>query len=886
MTNFDKPYDPKEVEEKIYREWEEAGYFSPEAHQPRPRNPKSKKSFTIVIPPPNITGSLHMGHALNATIQDILIRKKRMEGYRTLWLPGIDHAGIATQNVVEKELRKQGINRRELGREKFLEKVWEWKEKYGHIILDQLKKLGASMDWSRTRFTMDEDYQEAVKQAFIHYYNRGWIYRGERTVNWCSRCGTSLSDLEIEYKEEDAQMYYIKYGPLTIATVRPETKLGDTAVAVNPKDARYKKYIGKVIEIDTVLGRALMKVIADPSVDMKFGTGVMKVTPAHDLHDFELGERYGLEKKQVIGTDGKMTALAGKYAGMKVEETRKQIVEDMKTKGILIKTEPYKHNVAVCYRCGMVLEPLLSKQWFVRMASPPQNQKSPPEADPPLAEKIKNQNLGKSLRDLAIEAVKSGRVKFHPKRWEKIYFDWLTNVKDWCISRQIWWGHQLPVWYCGGTEKAEQPKMGFHEEVVPQVFDGKTKTYRLRDHGLKVGQKVLFENSQTKTLFGYGIIKEIKETTVQEIDYGDKTHYKTYKNLKELLRAFKLRNPDKIVTPKSKAYLYAYEFYPFTEEDAREGCGQIIVSREKPKQCPACKGIKFIQDQDVLDTWFSSALWPFATLGWPIACAQNQKSKIKNQNYCVPRSGTDLEQFYPTQVLSTDRGIINLWVARMVFSGLEFMGQVPFKDVIIHPTILTREGERMSKSKGTGVDPLDLIQKYGADATRFGIIWQTMGTQDVRWSEEHVVAGKKFTNKIWNATRFVLLQLPTSNLQPRQKPQPKTLEDKKILTSLKRTQKEVNRLIDAYEFGPALHILYEFFWHEFCDIYLERSKSQIAHSMNSGQANRESEESTQQVLLYILTGSLKLLHPFMPFITEAIYQELPHGGTESKSIMI
>jgi len=865
MTDPAKAYDPKLVEEKIYRDWEQSGLFSPDytdqnrhytdKYRQQLKGPRksvsspSKSVFVMVLPPPNITGSLHMGHALNATIQDILVRKRRMEGYKTLWLPGIDHAGIATQNVVERELRKEGLTGQELGREKFLEKVWEWKDKYGSVILDQLKKLGCSLDWSRTRFTMDEQYQEAVKQAFIHYYNRGWIYRGERTVNWCSRCGTSLSDLEIEYKEEDAQMYYIKYGPLVIATVRPETKLGDTAVAVNPKDQRYKKYIGKVIEIDTVLGRALMKVISDPSVDMKFGTGAMKVTPAHDMHDFELSEKYGLEKKQVIGPDGRMTALAGKYAGMKVLEARERIVEDMKAKGILVKTEPYKHNVAVCYRCASVLEPILSKQWFLKMSE--------------LAKK-------------AIKAVKSGKVRFHPKRWEKIYFDWLNppdgGVKDWCISRQIWWGHQLQVWYCGGAEKAEQPKMGFHEEVVPQVFDGKTKTYRLRDHRLKVGQKVLFENSQTKTLFGYGIIKEIKETTVQEIDYSDKTHYKTYKNLKELLRAFKLRNPDKIVTPQSRAYLYAYKFYLFTQEDAGEGCGQIIVSQEKSKECPACKGTKLIQDQDVLDTWFSSALWPFATLSWPFDAAQGK-----------PLKGSDLEKFYPTQVLSTDRGIINLWVARMIFSGMEFMGAPPFKDVIIHPTILTREGERMSKSKGTGVDPLDLIQKYGADATRFGIIWQTMGTQDVRWSEEHVAAGKKFANKIWNATRFVLLNKASqidADWQRRftQKNKNLTAADKKILKELEETKKEVSYLIDAYEFGPALHILYEFFWHKFCDIYLERSKGQMANS--------KLNESTKTILIYVLIDSLKLLHPFMPFITEVIYQELPRGGAESKSIMI
>ena len=750
-----KAYDPKAVEEKIYKKWLDAGYFAPEA------NPKAKKPFTIVIPPPNVTGSLHMGHALNATIQDILIRKRRMEGFRTLWLPGIDHAGIATQNVVEKELKKQGISRHELGREKFLEKVWEWKEKYGHIILDQFKKLGCSLDWSRTRFTMDEDYQEAVKQAFIHYYNRGWIYRGERTVNWCSRCGTSLSDLEIEYKEEDAQMYYIKYGPLTIATVRPETKLGDTAVAVNSKDARYKKYIGKEIEIETVLGPAKMKVIGDPSVDTNFGTGAMKVTPAHDMHDFELSEKHGLEKKQVIGLDGRMTALAGKYAGMKVHEARAAVVEDMKKIGILVKIESYKHNVAKCYRCGTVLEPLLSKQWFLKM-----------------------QELAKK----AIKAVKSGKVKFHPKRWGKIYFDWLENVKDWCISRQIWWGHQLPVWF---HEPKCVPRKGHEGDIVK--------------------------------------------------------------------------------------------------------CKEFVVAASEPK-CEYCDA-KFIQSKDVLDTWFSSALWPFATLGWPFDAGHSTEFSRSPQG--KPKKGSDLKTFYPTQVLSTDRGIINLWVARMIFSGLEFMDKEPFKDVIIHATILTKDGKRMSKSKGTGLDPLDLISKYGADATRFGIIWQTMGTQDVRWSEEHVIAGRKFCNKIWNAGRFVLLNKPSlinADLErgSTRKIKGVTEDDKKILASLEKTKKEVSKLIDQYEFGQALHIVYEFFWHEFCDVYIEVAKKQIEKSLPTGDlpqgdkaqiANREAEESTKEILFYVLFSSLKLLHPFMPFITEEIYQQLNLKQAQ-KSVMI
>ena len=669
---FSKTYDPKKVEDKIYTLWQKSGYFNPDK---LPR--RHKKPYCVIIPPPNVTGTLHMGHALNATIQDILIRWRRLQGYKTLWLPGTDHAGIATQVVVEKELKKEGRNRFDLGREKFIERIWQWKEKYGDIISDQLKKLGASCDWSRTRFTMDEDYIKATEQAFSHYYKKGLIYQGEKTVNWCPRCQTSLSDLELIYQEEPAEFYYIKYGPLTIATVRPETKLGDTAVAVNPKDSRYKNYIGKIIEIKTVLGPAKMKVIGDESVDINFGTGAMKVTPAHDIHDFELAEKHGLEKKQVIGPDGRMTKLAGKYAGLTVMEARKQIVEDMKKIGILEKVEPYRHNIARCYRCNAVIEPILSKQWFLKMTD---------------------------LAKTAIEAVKSGEIKFIPKKWEKVYFDWLKNIRDWCISRQIWWGHKIPI-------------------------PGQT---------------------------------------------------------------------------------------------------------------------------DVLDTWFSSALWPFATLGWP------KKTK-------------DLKKFYPTNVLSTDRGIINLWVARMIFSGKEFMQKEPFKDVYIHATVLTREGKRMSKSLGTGIDPVNLIEKYGADATRFGISWQIMGGQDIRFVEDNIIMGRKFCNKLWNASRFVLLQFPSfcgqkqrgrrdASLRP---PNSKlTVADKKILKVLDKTIKSVDKDLESFRFGRAARRLYEFFWHDFCDVYIEKSKKQV-------------DLKTKKILLYVLLNSLKLLHPLIPFITEEIYQKLP-----------
>jgi len=662
-----KTYDPKEVEDRIYQLWTKSGFFNPD------KLPKThKKSYAIVVPPPNVTGELHMGHALNLTIQDILIRWKRMHGFKTLWLPGTDHAGIATQNVVEKKLRKQGLTRFDLGREKFIKEVWKWKEKYGDIILNQFKKIGASCDWSRTRFTMDKEYAETVKQAFLHYYKKGWIYQGERTINWCPRCSTSLSDLEIVYKEKPSEMYYIKYGPITIATTRPETKLGDTAVAVNPKDKRYKKYIGKTITIKTVLGQTKMKVIGDKMVDMKFGTGAMKITPAHDILDFEIGERHGLKRKQVIGPDGRMTKLADKYAGMTVAEAREQIVKDMKKIGILKKVEPYTHNSARCYRCNTVIEPILSKQWFLKM---------------------------NELAKMAKKPVKQGKIKFHPKSFEKPYFDWLKNIRDWCISRQIWWGHKIPI-----------------------------------------------------------------------------------------------------------------------------------------------KG-----ETDVLDTWFSSALWPFTT-----------------------------KEFYPTDVLSTARDIINLWIARMIFSGMEFKKEIPFKHVYIHATILTKEGKRMSKSLGTGIDPINLIDEFGADATRFGIAYQIMGNQDMKFVKDNIVMGKKFCNKIWNATKYVLLQVPNKKLQTTNKlqiPNSKlTNADKKILKRLKETIKSVDKDLENFKFGKAAHTLYDFFWHDFCDIYIEASKKQD---------NKE----TQEILFYVLLTSLELLHPFIPFITEEIYQKLPVKNRK-KSLMI
>ena len=668
-----KPYDPKETEGRIYKLWEESGCFNPDKLPER-----NGQTFTIVLPPPNVTGTLHMGHALNATIQDILIRQKRMQGYKTLWIPGTDHAGIATQNVVEKDLKKQGISRHDLGKEKFLEKVWEWKEKYGNIILDQLKKIGSSCDWSRTRFTMDEKYSEAVKTAFLHYHKKGWIYQGERVINWCPRCQTSLSDLEIEYLEQQSKLYFIKYplkngyGFITVATTRPETMLGDTAVAVNPNDERYKNLIGKMVVLP--IQNREIPIIADESVDKDFGTGAVKVTPAHSLADAEIAERRKLPSIVIINQYGKMTAEAGKeFEGLSAKEAREKVVEKLKQLNAIEKTEDYPNRISICYRCNAAIEPRPSLQWFLKMDK--------------LAQK-------------AVSPVQNGEIKFNHKKLEKIYTDWLSNIKDWCISRQIWWGHKIPL------------------------------------------------------------------------DGAD----------------------------------------------------------------------------DVLDTWFSSALWPFAALGWP-ASIETSAGK--------PEPIGDLKEFYPTQILSTDRGIINLWVARMIFSGLEFMNEKPFSNIIIHPTVLAKDGRRMSKSLGTGIDPLVLIDKYGADAVRFGLIYQMMGGQDIKFDESHLLAGKKFANKIWNIARFVVSNPPNdgqnSNLSK---------EDKEIYEKLEQVIESVAENMNSHNFGQALHIIYDFVWHEYADKYIEYSK------MRDG-------EERGNALSSILASVLKLLHPFMPFITEEIWSMMP-----------
>lgn len=685
---FDKPYDPKEHEEDIYSMWEKSGYFNPDN-----LSMGNGKNYIVYMPLPNVTGTLHMGHLLDNTIQDIVIRYHRMRGYRTLWFPGTDHAGIATQYVVEKELKKEGVSRFELGREKFIERVWEWKKKYGGLILEQLRKLGASADWSRLRFTMDPEYAKDVLNAFVYYHKKGLLYRGKRVVNWCTRCGTSLSELELDYVDEETKLWFIRYSDaLVVATTRPETMLGDTAVAVNPTDRRYMHLIGSKITLP--IQNREIPVIADMLIDPKFGTGAVKVTPAHDMADYEIGERNKLPMIQIIDERGKMTELAGEaYKGMKAMEARKNVVEDLRTLGLLIKEEAYPHRVAKCYRCGTLIEPIPSAQWFIKM---------------------------KELAKGAIIAVKTKKVRIIPDRFEKPYFDWLGTIRDWAVSRQIWWGHRLPVWFC--------------------------------------------------------------------------------KNDKE----------------------------------------KYIVSIEKPAACEFCNSCEMEQSEDVLDTWFSSALWPFAGL-----------------------SESDLKKYYPGTTLATARDILNLWVARMIYSGLEFKQAAPFTNVFIHGTILTKDGKRMSKSLGTGIDPLQYINAHGADATRFGIIWQASG-QDIHWDEAAIMAGKKFANKIWNAARFVTTQTKNFDLS---KPVPQTEADKKVLETLGMLQASVEKDMEEFEMSKILHNLYDFFWHSFCAVYLEESKKQMA--------NPELKESTQAILAHILIASLRMLHPFMPFVTETIYQELP-----------
>jgi valyl-tRNA synthetase len=697
-------YDPRQVEERWYRTWEARGYFR--------ADPFAKsKPYCIVMPPPNVTGSLHIGHALDNTLQDILIRWKRMDGFNTLWQPGTDHAGIATQVVIERQLAAEGTSKEALGREAFVRRVWQWKEQSGGTIVHQLKRLGASCDWERARFTMDPGLSAAVREVFVRLWEEGLVYRGDYIVNWCPRCRTVLSDLEVEHEERDGELYYIKYGPLTLATVRPETKLGDTAIAVHPKDKRYARYVGQTLTIPSVEGSLDMRVVADAGVDPKFGTGVIKVTPAHDPADFEIGRRHGLEVRQVIDFEGKMNARAGKYAGLDRFDARRQIVEDMRELGLIEKTEPYRHRVGVCYRCKTVVEPLVSKQWYVRM---------------------------KPLAEPAIKAVREGRTRIVPRLWVKTYYAWMENIRDWCVSRQLWWGHRLPVWYC---------------------------------------------------------------------DADGSTH----------------------------------------------------VSREDLTECPQCGG-PLRQDDDVLDTWFSSALWPFSTLGWP-------------------QETPELKTFYPTSCLVTGFDILFFWVARMMMTGLHFMGEVPFRDVYIHALIRDLEGQKMSKSRGNAIDPLEVMDEYGTDALRFTLAALAAQGRDIRMTPERIEGYRNFANKLWNAARFVLANV--GDYRPRKPKAAPALADRWIVSRLARTIAEVRRGLRAYRFNDAAGAIYQFLWHDYCDWYLEWSKPTLYRGADPAVRAR-----TQATLLEVLETTLRLLHPFMPFITEEIWQRLPKPGRQPDSIMI
>lgn len=706
--NIPTVYDPQSFEKKWYQFWEENQLFHTEVE-------RDKKPFSIVIPPPNVTGQLHMGHALDNTLQDIQIRWRRMQGYNTLWMPGSDHAGIATQIKVEEMLRnEQGLSRHDIGREKFIEHVWEWKHQYGSKITNQLRSLGASCDWQRERFTMDEGCSEAVREVFVSLYEKGLIYQGHRITNWCPRCSTALSDIEVEHEDKQGHLYHLRYQVegsdefVEIATTRPETMLGDTGVAVHPEDERYTHLIGKNL-ILPIVGRKI-PVFADEYVDLNFGTGVVKVTPAHDPNDFEMGQRHALEQIVVLNDDATMADNTGKYKGMDRYECRKVLLEDLKALGNLVSIEEHNHAVGHCQRCHTVVEPMISKQWFVKM---------------------------ESLAKPAMEAVTSGKIQFVPERFTKIYLNWLESIRDWCISRQLWWGHRIPAWYC-------------------------------------------------------------------------------------------------------------------------DDCGETFVSREDLTVCPKC-GKALRRDEDVLDTWFSSALWPFSTMGWP-------------------KDTEELKQFYPTSVLVTGYDIIFFWVARMIMLGLEFKQEIPFKHVFIHGLVRDSQGRKMSKSLGNGIDPVEVIEKYGADTLRFMLITGNTPGNDMRFYWERVEATRNFANKLWNASRFVLMNLEGFDVAFRPKQEDYTLADRWILSRYAKTVADVTNNLERFELGEAGRALYEFIWNEFCDWYIEMAKARLY--------NKEAvtaRQTAQYVLCYVLENTLKLLHPFMPYITEEIWQHIPHEGI---SIMV
>jgi len=832
-----KNFNAKEMEPLIYKSWDDGGYFKPVSRG-------GTKPFVVTIPPPNVTGVLHMGHALNNTIQDVLVRWHRMRGDESLWVPGTDHAGIATQNKVEQKLAAKGKTRFDLGRENFTRESWKWKEDYEKRILGQLKTMGCSCDWNHTRFTMDEGYSKAVLDTFVTYYEKGYLYRGHRIINWCPRCTTSLSDLEVEHEERNDNLWHIRYeieggGDITVATTRPETMLGDTAVAVNPNDKRYKSLIGKTA-ILPILGRKI-PIVGDDYVDAKFGTGAVKVTPAHDPNDYEIGERHNLEKIVVIGPDGNMTTEAGEqFAGKDRYEVREAIIRLLEEGKWLVRTEPHTHAVGHCYRCHTVIEPLLSLQWFIRM---------------------------KDVVGPAINAVKNGDVKFHPAKWTKVYLDWMDNIHDWCISRQIWWGHQIPAWYREIPDYKDLNQMiSKMKEIGVGESESPVKAKSKPEHRFIVNdddrQWIDARFEETESYHYTDFFDGQKRTRV-----GDGTFCVTDKHTEGTGVIDKFGRIGKVegidcsyeVRLTSGYARYEIEFkggVPQYFEKHKEITSTDLLTKSTEemslslyvgKSTPYGKG--WTQDPDVLDTWFSSALWPFATLGWP-------------------EKTTDMDKYYPTTFLSTARDIIYLWVARMIFSGIDLVGKIPFKDVYIHATVFNSEGKRMSKSLGTGVDPLELIAKYGTDATRFGILWQVAQGQDMKFSEDALLMSQRFVNKIWNASKFVKLNLADYKIVSRETIQKHlTSDDKEILTKLDKTVKEIDRYLNKYDFQHAVELFYEFFWHEFCDKCIEDTKVRIRD-------NADSKLSAQYTLHTVLTTSLKLLHPFMPFVTESIWSTL------------
>ncbi len=724
MSEMAKAYDPKAVEKPVFDSWMQGRYFE----QPAGESRDGVDPFAVVIPPPNVTGSLHMGHALNNTIQDVITRRARMAGRPTRWIVGTDHAGIATQNKVEQKLAAQGLSRYDVGREAFIEACWDWRREHGSTIISQLKAMGCSCDYSDEWFTMDPSYQVAVRKVFVDWFDKGLIYRGKRIINWCPRCATALSDIEVEHEDLDSHLWHIRYplkepvggmDHLIVATTRPETMLGDTCVAVHPDDERYKAIVGATVVLP-LMGREI-PIVADEYVDPSFGTGAVKVTPAHDPNDFDISERHGCAKINIMNADATISAEGGVYEGLDRYEARKRVVADLEAAGVLVKIDDHVHSVGHCYRCHTVVEPWLSDQWFVDM---------------------------KPLAAPAIQAVRDGRVTFHPKRWENVYFHWMENIRDWCVSRQLWWGHQIPVFYC-------------------------------------------------------------------------------------------------------------------------DACGEMVASETDVTECPKCGSTAVRQDEDVLDTWFSSALWPFATMGWP-------------------EQTPELTFFYPTSVLSTARDILFLWVARMIMNGMYFMdGEIPFSDVIIHPTVFNAEGKRMSKSLGTGVDPLDLMEHYGADGMRFGLMLQTTGSQDIKFAEEKLASSRNFANKIWNASRFVLMNLD-ADFEPGA-PEAATVADAWILSRLAGLAGAVDEGLAAYQFGEVARALYEFFWNEFCDWYIELSKGRLFAGSAEGATDeqRAARAVTQRNLVFVLDTALRLLHPMMPFVTEEIWRQLPlHEGRGAESLMV